>query len=188
MAATVVDELYTRFQTDPSVHIAYIYCNYRQPQQPEDLLLGLLKQLAQDQPSIPDPVKYLHTRYKMSPRRPSVEEISKVLQAVTSLSTKVFIVVDGLDELREPSVRTSFLSQIFDLQTNTDVSFFATSRFIPEIYQIFEKSVTLEIRARDGDVRRYLDDSMPKLPLFVRSSPDLEEDIQTEITKAVGGM
>ena len=188
MAATVVDELYTKFQTDPSVCIAYFYCNFRRPEQSEDLLLGLLKQLVQDQSSIPDPVKDIHNRYKKSPRRPSVEEISRVLQVVASLSTKVFIVVDALDEIRARSVRTSFLSKIFDLQAKTNVSLFATSRFIPEISQMFENSVTLEIRASDEDVRRYLDGSMSQLPSFVQNFPDLEEGIQTAITKVVDGM
>jgi hypothetical protein len=56
MTAIVVDDLYTRFQSDASIGIAYLYCDtQRQHEQKiEDLLATLLKQLAQKQSSIPD--------------------------------------------------------------------------------------------------------------------------------------
>ncbi|KAL1906533.1 hypothetical protein Sste5344_007701 [Sporothrix stenoceras] len=69
LTSIVVDNLYTRFQNDPKVGIAYLYCNYRRQneQKADDLLTSLLKQLA-------------------------------TLQAVASLYSNVFIVVDALDE------------------------------------------------------------------------------------------
>src|SRR6266536_6378666 len=49
IASIVVDHVCTRFQKDPSIGIAYIYCNFRQQhdQKPEDILASLLKQLVQ---------------------------------------------------------------------------------------------------------------------------------------------
>ena len=69
-----------------------------------------------------------------------------------------------------------------------EANIFATSRFIPEITEKFEGSISLEIRASDEDVRRYLDGHMSQLPAFVKRSPDLQEEIKTEIIKAVEGM
>jgi Cdc6-like AAA superfamily ATPase len=187
MAATVIDELYTRFQEDSSACIVYFYCNFRRHDQPEDLLLGLLKQLAQHLPTIPDMVKDLYNRITNNPRPPSLEEISRVLHNVISMYTKVFIVIDALDELAIPE-RKTFLSEIFDLEATTDASLFITSRFILDISRMFEKRTCIEIRASDEDVSRYLDGSMSRLPSFVQSNPELEQDIKAAIITAVDGM
>jgi hypothetical protein len=49
LTSIVVDELTTRFAEDENVGIAYIFCNFRRQaeQNAEDLLMSLLKQLAQ---------------------------------------------------------------------------------------------------------------------------------------------
>jgi hypothetical protein len=51
----------------------------------------------------------------------------------------------------------------------------------------FEGSVSLEIRASDKDVQRYLDGHMSQLPPLVLRSLDLQGEIKNEIVKAVDG-
>jgi hypothetical protein len=51
--------------------------------------------------------------------------------------------------------RKQLLSEI-DFQANTDVTFFATSRFILHIEKDFEEGISLEIRAGDAVAQRYL--------------------------------
>src|SRR5271154_5745592 len=55
ITSIVVDHLLTKFRNIANVGTVYLYCNYqrRHEQNPEDLLLSLLKQLAQEQPSMP---------------------------------------------------------------------------------------------------------------------------------------
>jgi hypothetical protein len=55
-AAIVIDELYTIFQNDASIGIAYVYCNFRRQhdQKPVDLLSSLLKQLIQERSLMPE--------------------------------------------------------------------------------------------------------------------------------------
>jgi hypothetical protein len=64
------------------------------------------------------------------------------------LYLKVFIIIDALDEY-QASVddRHLFLRSIFNLQAHAHVNIFATSRFIPEIEQQFEKCKRVEIWA-----------------------------------------
>ena len=53
----------------------------------------------------------------------------------------------------------------------------------------FKGCISLEIRASDEDVRRYLDGHMSQLPAFVSEQiQNLQEEIKTEIAKAVEGM
>jgi hypothetical protein len=61
ITSIVVNHLRTEFQNDANIGIAYLYCNYQQQQQQktEDLLSSLLKQLAQELPSVPVDIKSL---------------------------------------------------------------------------------------------------------------------------------
>jgi hypothetical protein len=191
LTSIVVEELSTRFQNDTSIVVAYVYCNFRRQdeQRTEDLLASLLRQLAQGRSSLPESVKSLYNRHKVNRTRPSVDEISKTLQSVAAICSRVFILVDALDECRvSGGCRSTFLSEIFALQTKYGINLFTTSRFIPEVTEKFKREPSLEIRANEQDVRRYVDGHISHLPSFVGRNPDLQQEIKTEIVKAVDGM
>lgn len=186
----MVDYLYSKRQIDPSISIAYIYCNFRRKdeQKIDALLASLLKQLAESQPSLPSTVKDLYDRHKTKRTQPSLEEISRSLQAVTMLC-QVFIVVDALDECQiSDGCRQRFLSSLFDLQKKCGANFFATSRPISSIQKEFEGNPMLDIRASEEDVRRYLDSHMFQFLGFVARNLELQEEIRSDIIKAVDGM
>ena len=191
LTSIMVDDLITRFQNDPTVSIAYIYCNFRRKdeQKIDDLLVSLLKQLAQGQSPLPDSVKDLYDHHKAKRTRPLLEEISRVLQSLAAMYSRVFVVVDALDECQASDrCRSKFLSEIFNFQAKDGINFFATSRPIPDIEMEFKGYPSREILASDEDVRRYLDGHMSRLPEFVLKRLDLQEEIKTEITRAVEGM
>jgi hypothetical protein len=134
-------------------------------------------------------VKALYDGHKKEGTRPLFNEISRALRSVAAMYSRVFIIVDALDECKVvDGCRTKFLTEIFSLRTKCAVNIFATSRFIPELTEIFNGSTLLEIRASNEDVRRYLDGHMFRLPGFVVRDPLLQEDIKTGIVKAVDGM
>ena len=191
ITSIIVDHLCNRFQNDGSVGIAYLYCNFRrqQEQKPAGLFASLLKQLVQEQPSVPESIKGLYICHKDRRTRPSSDEILKVLSSVICDYSRTFIIIDALDECQvSDGVRRILLSKIFNLQAKTAVSLFATSRFIPEIEKEFKRGLSLEIRASDEDVRRYVDNHMLQLPSFVSNNLNLKEEIKTTIVNAVGGM
>ena len=191
LTSIVVEELTNRFSNDPTIGIAYIYCNFRRQdeQRINDLLASLLKQLAESQPSLPLTIKELYDRHKTKRTRPSLEEVSRCLQAVTKLYSWVFIIVDALDECTiSDGCRQGFLSGLFSLQEKCRSSIFATSRPISSIEKEFQGNLKLEIHASDKDVRRYLDGHMFRLPGFVTRSLEVQEEIKTAIVKAVDGM
>lgn len=191
ITAIAIDDLNTRFQNDLSIGIAYLYCNFRRhdEQKVEDLLASLLKQLSQKRSSLPDSVKALYNHHKDKRTRPSFDEISRTLQSVAAMYSRVFIVVDALDECRVSNrCRTRFLSEVFNLHVKCGANFFATSRHIPDITEKFEKSISLEIRASEEDMRSYLDGCMSQLPAFVGRNFSLREEIKTGVIKAVDGM
>lgn len=191
MAATVIDDLSVRFLHHQSIGIAYIYCNFhrRHEQKIEDLLEALIRQLSQCLPSLPAHIKELYTSHQSQNTRPSINELSKSLLDTAAMYTRVFIVVDALDECEAADgTRSRFLSNIFNLQTGSAISFLATSRTIPDIEKWFDGCASQEISATDEDIRNYLNSHMARLPGFVVSNSMLQEEIKTEIIAAVDGM
>jgi Cdc6-like AAA superfamily ATPase len=191
LAAVVIDELTTQFSNDPTIGIAYIYCNFRRQdeQKIDDLLASLLKQLAERQPSLPNSVKDLYDRYKTKGTRPLLDEILRSLQAVATIYSRVFLIVDALDECQvSDGCRSRFISNIFNLQAKTRAKLFTTSRPIPDIEKQFKSCLSREILASDEDVQRYLDSHMSQLPTFVLSKLELQDEIKTRIIRAVEGM
>lgn len=191
LTSTVVDHLCTKFQGDKSTGIAYLYCNFRRryEQKPEDLIASLLKQLIQERPCVPDSVRTLHDQHKNKGSRPSLDELSKTLELVLTDFSTFYIVVDALDECQSiDGYRSRFLPHLFSLRTKNKVKLFATSRQIPEIANEFNGCLSREILATDEDVGTYLDGHISLLPKFVLKSPELKEEIKTQLIKAVEGM
>ena len=191
LTAITIDDLTVRFRSEADIGIAYLYCNFRREdeQKADDLLASLLKPLSQERASLPDSVKALYEKHRDKRTRPSFDELSKAFQSVTVMFSKVFIIIDALDECRTTDgCRTRLLTEIFLAQAKSRANVFATSRFLPEITEKFEGSISLEIRASEEDVRRYLDGCMFRLPAFVSRSPGLQEEIKSGIVLLVKGM
>lgn len=191
LTSIVVEELMNRFRNDKDIGIAYFYCNFRRQndQKIDDLLLNLLKQLSGYQASLPGAVKDMFDLHSPRQNRPSTKEISTALKFVIDAYSKVFIVVDALDECQmDDGCRMGFLSEVFHLHETCQLSLFATSRHIPDIEKMFGSSMRLEIRASDKDVERYLDGRISQLPGYVHQSTDLQNEIKIGIIKAVDGM
>ena len=91
---------------------------------------------------MPKDVEYLYNYHKDKQSRPSLGEISNVLQSVIADYLKCFIVIDALEEcLDSDGGRKKLLSEMLNLQAKTGANIFATSRFIPEITNEFEGSI-----------------------------------------------
>lgn len=191
LTSIMIEDLESKFCNDTTAAVVYVYCNFRRKdeQSAEHLLSSLLKQLAQSQSSLPAGVQKLYDKHTPKHTKPSFDEIAKVLQAVALRMSRVFVLIDALDECQtSSSCLARFLSEVFYLQSKAEVNIFATSRLIPEIVERFQDCLCKEIQATDDDIRRYLDGHMPELPSFVARRPDLQDEIRTSITEAASGM
>ncbi|KAI0403025.1 hypothetical protein F4802DRAFT_608355 [Xylaria palmicola] len=193
MTSIVIDDLEKRFCSDTTISTAYVYCNYqfRSEQTLENLLSSLLRQIAQSHPSLPHSLKELYDRHRGT--RPMLDEILRALELVITLDSRVFVVVDALDECQtSDNCRTKFLSAIFNLQTEigvkTGINIFATSRLVPDITELFRGSLSIDIYATDNDIQKYLEGHMPELSNSVANRSDLQNEITTSITEAAQGM
>jgi hypothetical protein len=193
MSSIVVDHLSVKFENDASIGTAYIYCSYKeqQKQKPEDLLSSLLKQLAQQQPAMPTSVEHLFTRHEAKRTRPLLEEIIEALDSTIRLYSKVFVVIDALDEYYESKGDgdNGLLSAVSNLQNQTSLHLFATSRYVEKITSRFQGCRVKEIRAQDVDVLRYVNARMPQLlQSQISKHPEVQDTIRETIAKTAGGM
>ncbi|KAL4961712.1 ankyrin repeat domain-containing protein [Aspergillus stella-maris] len=189
MVSMIIDYLEQEFVLLNNIGIAYLYCSFRRrPTQTfRDLLASLVRQLVQRDSSIPDCVRNAYSRSRNKKIQPSVNELLQFLQAMSAQLSRVFIVVDALDEC-ESIARESLLAAIHSLQDQYNVNFLATSRYIPDTIAAFESCPSLEIRATMEDVWRYLRSQLSRLPSFVARNKELQCEIIAEVSKAVGGM
>ncbi|KAF1950514.1 hypothetical protein CC80DRAFT_426705 [Byssothecium circinans] len=168
MATITVNHLLESMLSD-TVGVAYVYCNYKTDQDTVSLLAAILKQLVQGRPSIMEPVARLHKQHAERGTTPSLNEIFGALQCVVANYSSVYVVVDALDECPDQDgTRHQFLAKLRDLQGERDVRLMATSRFISDIVSEFSAALTLEVRASDDDVKRFVAGQTYRLPKCIQ--------------------
>ncbi len=95
LTSIVIEELTTCFLDNEIIEIVYLCFNFRrqEEQKIDNLLLSLLKQLAECLPSIPTSMKDLYNRHRNNRRRPLLDEVSKAIQSVTALYSRVLLLL-----------------------------------------------------------------------------------------------
>jgi hypothetical protein len=138
-----------------------------------------LIQLIQDSASISTDVEALYKIHAPKGTLPTVNEVSKVLQSELSRYSKIFVVVDALDEfLTEDHSRANLLTKLRALQPV--VNLMVTSRFIDNIEHEFSGMPKLEIGASRSDVQAYVVNRIrqsDRLLRHVSKDAALKEDI-----------
>jgi hypothetical protein len=173
---------------DKNIGIAYIYLNHKEAddQTPSKLLAGLWRQLVLDK-DVAIFAKKLYQRHREKRTTPSLEEVFDVLHSSFAGLSKVYIIVDAIDEY--PEVQRRILLKYLAAM-GPSINLMVTSR--PHIYSPLPNLETLDIRATREDIRAYVDaqiDFWPRLSKHVQSQPELREDIHSKISsRTVDGM
>ncbi|KAF1362416.1 hypothetical protein EJ07DRAFT_163659 [Lizonia empirigonia] len=178
MAAIAVDHLHSTVQT-PDVGVAYLYCNFKRrvDQIAPNLLAAILKQLVQGRPSIAQPLSSLYDHHQPRGTRLSLEETLSALQSVLAAYSKVYLVIDALDECPNR-----------DRNSKRDLRLMTTSRAIPDIAEEFKDMPRVEVRASEADVKRYVVGQIDRFTKCVQRDGDLQELVQNKVVQAVDGM
>ncbi|KAK0757926.1 hypothetical protein N5P37_009218, partial [Trichoderma harzianum] len=193
MMSVVVDHLLSKFREDPKPGIAYFYFDYKlQDEQNIGRLLGcLLRQLVAYLPSLPEVVYRLYEKNNNPGRRtrPSNEDLFQALKFVTMSYPRVYVLIDALDHYKPPKdPRLAITRCISEIRTETGANILVTSRFDPEITSGFSSIHSLEIRASNEDVQRYVKASMVHLPRFIQDDPKLQDEVFHGVSLNAQGM
>jgi len=185
----MIDHLRQTFEESHTA-VVFLYCNYKEREDHTlpNLMASILHQLLQSLPSVSEEIRLLYNHHKKRMTRPSLNDLSALIRGRVAAYSKVFLVVDALDECTEDS-RSDLVTEVHRLPVG--VHFLCTSRFVPDIENIFRAASRIEIRANDEDVRRYLEAQLQKesrLKRHVDAEPHLREEIVSTIIVKVQGM
>ncbi|CAI6095091.1 unnamed protein product [Clonostachys chloroleuca] len=191
LAASVIEHLISRASDVSEIGVAFLFFSYqRQEEHKLNNIFGcLLNQLSASRPTPPESLLRLYKKHVKQKAQPSLAEILNSLHAVSAEYSRVFVVIDAVDEYQISSgQQRQFIEKIIEYQKKCNINLFVTSRFIPEIARFFEGGTSLEIRATQSDIQTYLENQMWQLPAFVQKDSELQKDIITEVSGAVQGM
>jgi hypothetical protein len=190
MAALVIDHL-LRSQHVADKPVTFIYCNYKRQseQSAKHMLSSIFRQIIDIQPAIPNLVQNFYTSHTTKRTTPSLDEIKQVIEAVSKDLRGLTIIVDALDEC-ETRARTEFLSALETLRRLCKIRLLATSRPLPTVqsHPTFLGKPTLEVKASDEDLEKYIRSRASELHFRVMSKTDLLEDLVNSTVRATGGM
>lgn len=191
IAAIAIEHLRRQFGSDPRVALAYIYCSFNQEdiQKTENLLSSLLRQLARQSPMLPESVRSLYERHKRHNTTAALDEVSHALSSVAAQYSRVYVVMDALDECQTSDYeRTKLLKELFALQNqdSTNVSILTTCRPTHSVASFFDGRPRRVISATDEDMKRYIHERISLQVNYV--DEDMRESIKNHVSKAAGGM
>jgi hypothetical protein len=135
---------------------ACMYCNYNEHevQSPTNLIASLWRQLVQRRGSLSCEINDLYKSHIARSTRPTWSEISKVFQSEVKNFSRIFIVVDALDECPEDKQsRAILITELRALQPR--VNLMVTSRFLDTIACAFAEVKRIEINASIDDLKIY---------------------------------
>jgi hypothetical protein len=178
-----------RSDRDPHIGVAAIYLNHMESDahSPSELLKSLWRQLVLGK-FISSAVQELYDEHYEPRTRSSIDEDHTVLCSIISEYSKVFILVDALDEY--PTMERCLLLRYLSA-LGPAVNLMLTSRPHIELDDVISHFTTLEIRATENDIREYLYGQIRKCSLLskhIRNSPDLQDAIENQIVERSDGM
>ncbi len=169
-----------------------IYFNYQNQHEQtlNNTVASLLKQIIQSWTTVSEKAKSLHDAHSQLQTRPALSELQSMLESELNYFSKVYIVIDALDECTEAAdTRTKLLTTVRSL--NMDVNLLITSRPLDTIGTMLEGMPQLKIKAKSDDIRTYaLARVSHDIPLVGRKDNDgqLQEEILKVVADKADGM
>jgi hypothetical protein len=178
-------------QHTENIGVAVIYLNHKDvaKQTPQNLLASLWQQLiVSRRKAISFTACRLYEKHHEIRTRPTAEEIYYELSSTIAECSKVFILVDALDEYPQ-NQRGIFLRSLARL--GSTVNLMLTSRPHIDIATTFPNVDILEISASESDIRQYVDVQIAQvasLEKMIKDHPDVRNDIETSVVSGSEGM
>lgn len=170
--------------------MACIYCSYKEQtkQTISELVASLLRQFVSGRPVASTGVKKFYREFHDERRtQPKLPDLRTALQLEIETYSRVYIVVDALDECAECDQG----NLIKTLRSLAGVNLMVTSRPLLSIKQQFQGTKRLKILADRNDVRKYIEGRIPnenRLARHVERYPTLRNDIVNKIVANARGM
>ena len=155
LASLIIDSLRQSKSVRPGV--AGVYCSYQQSTTTKDLMGSILKQLLVPIDMLPETVQHAAK---------DLNSVMIALREIVSQYLDAFLVVDALDECSDAADLLKHLGQLLDVfstdlrQTNLRILIMGRHSVSGLMERTFSAHERLEIKAKDEDVRKYLQQSL----------------------------
>lgn len=184
----MVNHLITESQSK-NVGVACVYLNHKETesQTVQNILGALWRQLIFGK-SIPAAVQTMYKDHSERRTQPSLNQFQDMLSSVMAQYSKVYLVVDALDECLEEE-RNDLLEALAMLVPSANLVL--TSRPHINLDPFLGEIQILEVRATEGDIRHYVEKQIlksRKLSKHIHSRPELQKEIQSKIISNAQGM
>ena len=175
---------------DEQVGVTYIYCNYSEAekQNPTNLLKSILLQLVSRKREMIEELTEVYKKHSKDKTTPSLLESCRLLHAATGLFSKIYLVIDALDECAERT-RDILFTELRKLKPQ--ISVLITSRHTFNGHYDPESALRLEVKADVLDIRHYLENRITESTKFqrlIKRQGDLHDVIISVITDKAKGM
>lgn len=190
LASLVIDHL-QQVSDEEKVATVYLYCDYKRQdeQTPLNLTTSVTKQLLQHQDSIPENILKIYQNHRWKGTRPGFEEVSEMAGSSMASLSRLYLIVDALDELgNSGQVRQTLIGRLRLLQDLHHFNLMTTSRYIPSLALDFHRPLCIDVRASPEDIRRYVEGHISVLKNCVKKDLELQVTIASAIVDAVEGM
>ena len=175
---------------EPDVGLAFVFFNYKDHKQTaKSVIASLLRQLLERSGSIPEETKCVLEKNASKQTHSSLEEYFKLLKAQIARFSRVYVIVDALDECSEQKGnRSDFM---VGLQTIAPaIRLLVTSRSVGSIQEYMSSACHIEVRANDEDIKAYLVAQIERHNRLAKFCQDLElkKSIIDGVTSKARGM
>jgi hypothetical protein len=193
LCSTAIEDIRMTSEQDADTAFAFFYFSFsdERKQSDSDLLRSLVAQLGWREPGL----SMLRQAYGDAKRSvPGPDELEKIFLASTRSCSKVYLLVDALDECPEDhETRQSVLARIERLtQDAPNLRVLATSRELDRIRKSMEALIAeplrVTTRAVDDDIRLYLAKEISRDRSLCELSPEMRTLIESTIASQADGM
>ncbi|KAF5618694.1 ankyrin repeat-containing protein [Fusarium sp. NRRL 52700] len=163
LMSTVIDRLLNLQNDSRNIGVAFMYCRRddQNQQSQGNLVSGLLRQLIyyeqNHETSVHEPIRDIWNMYKQGKPRPSLGKITEVLLAQVPKFSKVFIVIDALDECtQEDGIQSSMISTLKMLQRSTSLMVTSRNLELPMELQCSVETHSFTLKRSNEDISAYV--------------------------------
>ena len=191
LSSLVVDELFANEFEQQGVGVAYFYFDYtkRETHSASFLLRSILRQLCAYKTPLPRAAVEFHSNY--STRPVFANHLAATLSLVVHEFSRVYVVIDALDEFEEGPDRAELLEYLTTLAQNS-VKLLVTSRPHPnDIKRRLDGFATLEVEANPDDIKMFLNKTISNHSGALEIMDDdegLREEIVNTLMERAQGM
>lgn len=192
LAAVAIHKLHEhlrKISSDGESAVICLFCDYnaRTEQNSVHLLRALLRQPAKSKSVTPKPLKDLYVKSDMGQLPLGPNELLGVIQSTALTFTKIFVVMDALDECNSPN-RVHLLRDLHSLQRSCDIRVLITCRYLPGVERIMGPKTTLEVPARDSDMEPYVHKRLDELPSCICDNPHTRDRVMDAVVTGANGL